>query len=84
MCFCEIQRQELADLEYGKAGCVYMTSNIEGRDVHNAFWRNTETIQVDGMFIVKIFSLIYSFGVYPVTAGICVLYGQWQDCRVTF
>ena len=42
--FCKIQWQELADLEYGKAGFVYIMPNIEGRDVHSAFWHDVETI----------------------------------------
>ena len=27
---------------------IYITSSIEGRDVHNAFWHDVETIWVDG------------------------------------
>ena len=41
-------KQELVDLEYGKTGFIYKTSNIEGRDVHNTFWHDVDTKWVSG------------------------------------
>ena len=51
-----------------------MTSNIEGRDVHNTFLGMTSKQHgLMEIFVVKIFGLVYSFGVYPMVAGIRVV-----------
>ena len=50
-----------------------MTSNIEGRDVHNAYWHDVEPYGSMEIFVVKIFGLVHTFSFCPMVAGIGVV-----------
>ena len=79
--FCKIQSQELVDLEHGKAGFfIYMTSNIEGCNVHNAFWHDVKTTWVNGNIRFDISVTTYNL-VYNIKGRSCRKIGMvvWKS-----